>query len=104
MDRETMKQMRGAKDLLQDGVDAAANSIEKAQRGVVHRSYDIVARVTHLDLPVRAIESVQQAVTGGIYASIRLGNHATAAAATIALDCLEARASDDAPTDEDLLK
>ncbi len=97
MDHETVKQMRGAKDLLQDGVDAAVTSIQKAQRGVVHRTYMIVAHVSHLDLPVQAIESVQQTITDSIYASIRLGAHAAGAAATLALDCLESRATDEEP-------
>lgn len=95
MDHETVKQMRGVADLLHDGVDAAVTSIQKTQRGVVHRTYTVVAHVSHLGAPVRVIESVQQAITDGIYGSIRLGNHAVGAAATLTLDCLAARAVDE---------
>ncbi len=101
MDRETVKQMRGAADLLENGVEAAVASIEKAQRGVVHRTYTIVAALSHLGAPVRAVESLQQTITDGIYGGIRLGNHAVGAATSLALDCVDARATDEELTETD---
>ncbi|MFN8476159.1 MAG: hypothetical protein U0822_28585 [Anaerolineae bacterium] len=101
MDQETLKQVRGAADLLEDAVDAAVTSMEQAQRGVVHRAYTVVAKMSGLGGPVRAIEGVQQAITDGVYGGIRLGNHAVGAAATFALDCLEPGAVAEEPTHEE---
>ncbi|MFN8498132.1 MAG: hypothetical protein U0641_09775 [Anaerolineae bacterium] len=100
MDKQTLRQVRGAADLLHDAVDAAATSIEKAQRGAVHRAYTMVASLSHLGGPVRAIEDAQQSMTDAVYEGIRLGNDAAGAAATRILDCLEARAREEEPTDE----
>ena len=99
MDEHTLRQLRGAKDLAHDAVDAAVTAVEKAQRGVVHRTYSIVAAVSHLGRPVHAVESVQQTIARGIYGSVRLGNHATTAAASLALDCLESRAQNEEMTE-----
>ncbi|MFN8484610.1 MAG: hypothetical protein U0768_16350 [Anaerolineae bacterium] len=97
MDQQTLKQARGTADLLHDAVDAAVTSIEEAQRGVVHRTYSVLAKASGLSASVRAIEGVQQTITDGLYAGIHLGNDALGAAATFVLDRLESRAADEAP-------
>ncbi|MCW5883315.1 MAG: hypothetical protein KIS91_20435 [Anaerolineae bacterium] len=91
MDSETLSQLRGAKDLIQEGVDAGAVAVADVQRELAHRVYAILTRLPVIGLPARGIESIQQAITDGVYGSLRGVNHGLGSVADYALDQWTAR-------------
>lgn len=94
MDRQTIEQLRGAKDLLTDGVEGGATAVADAQRDMTHRVYDLVACLPGLGGAARGIEAIQQTITADIYSSIRAINRLLGVAADCALNGLAARISD----------
>lgn len=93
MDPQTLRQIRGAKDLLQDAVEAAAIAIADAHKTMTRKPYTLLARVTPITAPVRAIEQAHLQMTDGVYFAIRLGNRLAGLLAGFALDRLEAKVS-----------
>lgn len=71
MDRDTLEQLRGAKDLIQEGVDLGAVALADVQRNVAHRVYAILGHAPLISRPSRAVEGVQQAITDVVYSAIR---------------------------------
>lgn len=86
----TLRQIRGAKDLLEDAIEAAAVTIGDAQKDDAP-PYQLLARIEPLAVPVRAIEEAHLRITDGVYFSIRLGNRLFGIVAGFALDRLEGR-------------
>jgi len=86
MNPETLRQIRGAKDLLEDAVEALAVSVGEAQRKMTRQPYALLARIEPISKPVRAIEEAHLRITDGVYFSIRLGNRLVGMAAGFALD------------------
>lgn len=89
MNPETLRQIRGAKDLLEDAVEALAVSVGDAHRKITRQPYALLARIEPIAAPVRAIEEAHLHVTDGVYFSIRLGNRLVGLAAGFALDRIE---------------
>lgn len=89
MNPETLRQMRGAKDLLEDAVEALAVSVADAQRKMTRQPYALLARIEPIAAPVRAIEEAHLRITDGVYFSIRLGNRLVGIVAGFALDRIE---------------
>ncbi len=91
MDSETLAQLRGAKDLIQEGVDAGAVAVADIQRELAHRVYAILTRVPVIGLPAQGIAAIQQTITDGVYGSIRGVNHGLGSVADCALNRWGAR-------------
>ncbi len=94
MDRETLGQLRGAKDLIQEGVEAGAITVADVQRQLAHRVYAILTRVPLIGRPARSIEVIQQTITDGVYLSLRTVNSGVGCMADGVLDQWEARLAD----------
>ena len=86
MEPDTLRQLRGVKDLLEDAIEAAAVHIGAAQKQMPRRPYRLLARIEPIAVPVRTIEEVHLHITDGIYFSIRLGNRLVGIVAGLALD------------------
>lgn len=92
MNEVSVRQLRGAKDLVEDAVDVAALAIGDVQRKMTQAPYALLAAVAPIARPVRAIERVHLRITDSVYFSLRLGNRLAGTLAGLALDQLEARA------------
>lgn len=86
VDRRTCDRLRGAVELLRDGVEAVARETENVHRELMRRPYAVLARVPVLAGPSRAIELVHGAVAGVAYTSVRAVNQVVATAVVTALE------------------
>lgn len=89
MQPETLRHLRGAKDLLEEAIEAAAVSIGGAQMQMTRQPYRLLAQIQPIAAPVRAIEEAHLRITDGVYYSIRLGNRLFGMVAGYALDRIE---------------
>ena len=92
MEPETVRQIRGAKELVEEAIDAATLRIGEAQRVMTSKPYAVLALVPPIAVPVRAIEEAHLHIVDGVYFAIRLGNRLAGLMAGYALDRLEAHA------------
>ncbi len=92
MELETLRQIRGAKELVEEGIDAATLRICEVQRVMTRKPYAMLALVSPIAVPVRAIEEAHLHIVDGVYFAIRLGNRLAGLMAGYALDRLEAHA------------
>ena len=91
MEPDTLRQIRGAKDLLEDAIEAAAVTIGDVQKKMTRHPYRLLARIEPIAAPVRAIEEAHLRIADGVYFSIRLGNRLVGIVAGFALDRFEGR-------------
>ncbi len=98
MEARTLRQIRGAKELLEDTVEAAAVAINEAQRKITRKPYALLARFDPIAAPVRRIEAAHLKITDGVYLAIRIGNRLTGLMAGMVLDQAEARAKGKSPS------
>ncbi|HEX7644718.1 MAG TPA: hypothetical protein VF472_21145 [Burkholderiaceae bacterium] len=89
MNRITLAQLRGAKDLLEDAVLAGTDAAERLQLSMARRPYAALEMILPIAAPVRAVEQVQAAITLGIYGTIRSTTRAAALLAGSVLDLAE---------------
>ena len=90
MEIETVRQIRGAKQLVEEAIDAATLRIGEAQRVMTSKPYAVLAAVPPIAGPVRAIEEAHLHIVDGVYFAIRLGNRLAGLMAGYALDRVEA--------------
>lgn len=93
MSRLSIQQIRGLKDLIQETIEAGINATEEVQQIIARQPYALLKQVAVIAKPVQAIEHVQEAVTGGVYHTIRSGNRIAGMLATQVLDGLEVTGS-----------
>lgn len=86
MEPHVLRQLRGAKDLVQDGVEATATAVAEAHQEIAHMPYAVLGRIPMVAGPACAIEQVQCTITDGVYATIHAVNRLAGAAATCLLD------------------
>jgi len=89
MNKMAVGQLRGAKDLIEDAVLAGTDAAQRLQLSLTRQPYAVLEKITPIAVPVRAVEQVQNAITVGIYGTIRSITRATAAVASHALDIAE---------------
>jgi len=92
MEPRTLRQIRGAKELVEETVDAAALAINEAQRTITRMPYAVLARIGPIATPVRAIEQAHLKIADSVYFSIRVGNRLVGNMAGFVLDQLDAHA------------
>lgn len=92
MEHVSLRQIRGAKDLVEESIDAAALAIGDVQRKMTQTPYALLAAVKPIAGPVRAIERAHLKIADSVYFSIRLGNRLVGNMAGLVLDQLEAQA------------
>lgn len=91
MDQQTLQQLRGASDLVTEGVDATAAAIGEAHQAMAQRQYAVLTRIESLVGDVTALEQVQRMITAGVYRTIRAVNRITGKVATRVWDHLEVK-------------
>lgn len=92
MEPRTLRQIRGAKDLVEETVDAATLAINEVQRTLTRMPYALLARARPIATPVRAIEQTHLKIADSIFFSIRVGNRLVGNIAGFLLDQLDAHA------------
>lgn len=92
MERRTLRQIRGAKELVEETVDSAALAINEVQRKMTRMPYALLARIGPIAAPVQAIEQVHLKIADSVYFSIRVGNRLVGNMAGFVLDQLDAHA------------
>ena len=90
MAKLSLLQLRGAKDLIQEAVEAGVTATEQLHLAIARKPYALLARVDVIAGPVQAVELIQQTITGGVYRAIRVANRMTGAIATQIIDRLDA--------------
>ena len=65
-----LREIEGAKDLVQDAVEASVTAVADIQIVMTHRIYDLLALVPPIAAPVRAIEQVHLGLTRGVYTAV----------------------------------
>ena len=84
-----IKELRGAKDLLHEAVEAGAYASEKVQRAIARKPYAVLEKIRPIAAPVKVVEQVQSLITDKVYQAIRGVNKLSSAAAGKALDGIE---------------
>jgi len=92
MERQTLRQIRGAKELVEETVDSAALAINEVQRKMTRMPYALLARIGPIAAPVQAIERAHLKIADSVYFSIRVGNRLVGNMAGFVLDQLDAHA------------
>ena len=92
MEPRTLRQIRGAKELVEETVDAAALAVNEVQRTMTRLPYAMLARIGLIAAPVQAIEQAHLKIADSVYFSIRVGNRLVGNMAGFVLDQLEAHA------------
>ncbi len=93
MDRHTLKQLRGAKDLVQDTIEATVTAIAETHADIARVPYAALRWAGLRGSLVDGIEDFQGALTDGVYQAVLVANRLAGAAASAALDRLEERES-----------
>ena len=90
MEAKTLRQIRGAKDLAEETVDAAALAINEVQRAMTRLPYGLLARIRPISAPVKAVEQAHLKIADSVYFSIRVGNRLVGNVTGFVLDQLDA--------------
>lgn len=80
MDQHTHRQFQGATQLITDTVDAAVRALGEAHLATARYTYAVLGRVPGVNVPARAVERIQDTITGGVYRSIGVANQLAGAA------------------------
>jgi hypothetical protein len=86
---EIVRRWRGLKDLVEDAIDHGSRAIEEIHRQAGRWVFDLLEKVPPLAAPARLGRSLQQAVIGRTYGTIRLVNRVVGGIAEIAIDAAE---------------
>ena len=89
MKKIPIKELRGAKDLLHEAVQAGVNASEKVQRDIARKPYALLGKIRPIAAPVKVIEQTQTLITDKVYQAIRGVTKLSHFAASTALDGVE---------------
>ena len=70
MEPRTLRQIRGAKELVEETVDAATLAINEVQRTMTRMPYALLARIGPIAVPVKAIEQAHLKIADSVYLTI----------------------------------
>lgn len=66
MEAKTLRQIRGAKELAEETIDAAALAINEVQRAMTRLPYGLLARIRPLAVPVQVIEQAHLKIADSV--------------------------------------
>jgi hypothetical protein len=70
----TMARVRGARALIQDGVEHGSRAIERVQIATAARPFAVLERIPYLDGPARGVHQLHDGVVHGVHDLLRLVN------------------------------
>lgn len=80
-----IREIEGAKDLLQDAIEASVTVVADIQIAMAQQTYDFLAQIPPIAAPVRAVERVHLGLTRGVYTTILAANRLAGALADEAI-------------------
>lgn len=89
MPKIPIKQIRGAKDLIHDAVNAGINATEEVHQAIARKPYALLEKIDVIATPVKAVGHVQHFVTSRVYQAVRTVNKLTGIIATQVIDRIE---------------
>lgn len=84
-----MRRWRGLKALIQDGVEHGSRAVEKVHMAIAARPFTVLEAIPPLAAPARVVHTVHDAVTKGVYVSIRAVNQVAGATLDAVMDVVE---------------
>lgn len=93
MDQRTIRQLRGASDLVGETVAATVTLVAQTHRTMARQPYALLSQIPVIGRPARLIEQFQNSIMEQVYSSILSVNHLASTISTAACDHLEQRAS-----------
>ena len=84
-----MRRWRGLKTLVQDGVEHGSRAVEKVHLGIAARPFTVLEAIPPIAAPARVVHVVHDAITKGVYVSIRAVNQVAGATLDAVLDIVE---------------
>jgi hypothetical protein len=91
MERQSLRQIRGATELITDAVESTTNATAKTHVAIAAGAYGVLAQVRFIARPVQMIQQAQSTITTGVYHVILTANRIARVASAHALDRLEAK-------------
>ncbi len=91
MDRETVRRIRGAKDLGEEAIDGLVVRIQDVHHAYGRVPFAVLERIPVVAGPAKGIKQVQQEITDGVYGAIRVSNRLIGLAASCVLDKIDER-------------
>ena len=85
----SIQQLRGLKDLIQEGVTAGVNVAAETHQAIVRKPFALLEQIAPIAAPVRAVESLERTVATGVYQTIHTINGLAGLVATQVLDWLD---------------
>lgn len=89
MDRQTLQQIRGAKELIEETVETATRAVADAHKTIACWPFDVLARIAPIAGPVRTAERFQLSAIDGFYNAVLGISRLVGGGATYLLDHLE---------------
>ncbi len=92
MGRETVRRIRGVKDLSEEAMDGLVVRIQDVHHGYARLPFAVLEQIPVVAGPAKGIEQVQREITDGVYGAIRVANRLVGRAASCLLDQMDERA------------
>jgi hypothetical protein len=83
---DRIRQIQGALQLLQAGVDRGSRRIEEMHLAIAKKPFGVLRRVRVVNLAAGVVEKIHDGVTHGVHAAIRGANETLVTTAIMALD------------------
>ena len=76
MDKQSLDRWRGLEQLLHDGVEIGATTVESYHRKAASKPFDILESIEAIAVPTRIVRTVHDGILSLTYGSIRTINRA----------------------------
>ncbi|HSN98258.1 MAG TPA: hypothetical protein VLS89_08165 [Candidatus Nanopelagicales bacterium] len=90
-----MQRWRGLKALVQDGVEHGSRRVERAQKELTRRPFELLARIKPIEVPVKGIHEIHDTVVTHTHETIRLVNRVVGDTLDRVLDVVEQGRAED---------
>jgi hypothetical protein len=67
-----MERWHGLKSLVQDAVEHGSRAVERVQKDVAKRPFDMLEQIPPLKVPVKGIREIHDTAVSGVHGMIRL--------------------------------
>lgn len=83
-----IQQWRGLKALVQDAVDHGSRAVERLQKEVASRPFDLLEQIPQIKTPVRGIREIHDTAVSSVHGMIRLVNRVAGETLDAVLDAV----------------
>lgn len=86
---ETIKRLRGLKDLIRDGIEHGSAAVEKVHLETANRPFAVLEHVPPIAIPSKGVHAIHDATAKTVYQIIRIVGHVVTESVDVALDAIE---------------